>query len=143
MSDSKKLYAVAGVTGNTGAAAADALLERGAGVRVIVRDPQKGEKWAARGAEIAVADLGSAHALTDALTGTDGAYLLSPPDFNTDDFLANLNFTESDYQWVSEQIVAVADKYSEGRIVSSLEGGYQVEALARSVEIHIKSLFSE
>ncbi len=64
-------------------------------------------------------------------------------DAHADDFLANLNFTESDYQWVSELIVAVADKYSEGRIVSSLEGGYQVDALARSVETHLKSLLSK
>ena len=63
-------------------------------------------------------------------------------DAHRDDFLANLNFSDSDYQWVTEQIVAVADKYSEGRIVSSLEGGYQLDALARSVEIHIKSLLS-
>ncbi len=61
-------------------------------------------------------------------------------DAHTDDFLANLNFTESDYQWVTEQIVAVANKYSEGRIVSSLEGGYQVDALARSVEAHLEAL---
>ena len=58
-------------------------------------------------------------------------------DAHADDFLANLNFLEADYQWVTEQIVAIANKYSQGRIVSSLEGGYQVDALARSVEAHL------
>ena len=82
-------YAVAGVTGNTGKVAAETLLERGAKVRVIVRDKAKGNPWMERGAEVAVADLGDATALTEALRDTAGAYLLSPPDFATDDFLAS------------------------------------------------------
>lgn len=61
-------------------------------------------------------------------------------DAHTDDFLANLNFTEADYQWVTDQIVEIANKYSDGRIVSSLEGGYNTSALANSVEAHLRSL---
>ncbi len=61
-------------------------------------------------------------------------------DAHTDDFLANLNFTEADYQWVTEQIVDIANQYSQGRIVSSLEGGYNTSALAGSVEVHLRSL---
>ena len=82
------LYAVAGVTGNTGKVVADALLGAGAQVRVIVRDAAKGADWAARGAEVAVADLGDAGALADALRGADGAYLLVPPNMTTGDFRA-------------------------------------------------------
>ena len=81
-------YAVAGVTGNTGKVAAETLLERGARVRVIVRDKSKGNPWIERGAEVAVADLGDSTALAEALRGTAGAYLLSPPDYAADDFLA-------------------------------------------------------
>lgn len=73
------LFAVAGVSGNTGAAVANALLSRGHRVRVIVRDAGKGAAWAARGAEVAMADLSDVPALTQALCGTDGAFLLSPP----------------------------------------------------------------
>ncbi|MGQ3048925.1 MAG: NmrA family NAD(P)-binding protein [Niveispirillum sp.] len=79
------LFAVAGVSGNTGAAAANALLSRGHGVRVIVRDAGKGATWAARGAEVVVADLGDIPALTQALRGTDGAFLLSPPRYDIAD----------------------------------------------------------
>ena len=61
-------------------------------------------------------------------------------DAHTDDFLANLNFTEADYQWVTEQIVDIANQYSQGRIVSTLEGGYNTSALASSVEVHLRSL---
>lgn len=63
-------------------------------------------------------------------------------DAHQDDFLANLNFTESDYRWVTEKIVELADKYSQGRIVSSLEGGYHIQALAYSVEAHLKGLMN-
>lgn len=73
------LFAIAGVSGHTGRAAAEALLSSGARVRVIVRDAAKGEAWAARGAEVAIADLGDARALAEALRGVDGAYLLLPP----------------------------------------------------------------
>ena len=63
-------------------------------------------------------------------------------DAHADDFLANLNFTEADYQWVTDRIVEIANKYSDGRIVSSLEGGYNTSALSRSVEVHLHSLIS-
>lgn len=79
------LFAVAGVSGNTGAAVANVLLSRGHGVRVIVRDAGKGAAWAARGAEVVVADLGDIPALTQALRGTDGAFLLSPPRYDIAD----------------------------------------------------------
>lgn len=79
------LFAVAGVSGNTGAAVANVLLSRGHGVRVIVRDAGKGAAWAARGAEVVVADLGDIPALTQALRGMDGAFLLSPPRYDIAD----------------------------------------------------------
>lgn len=73
------MYAIAGVSGHVGAAAADRLLAVGAPVRVIVRDAAKGEPWSARGAEVAVADLADEAALTRALRGASGAFLLLPP----------------------------------------------------------------
>src|SRR3954470_14758557 len=76
---SSPMYAIAGVTGHTGSAAADALLAQGKPVRVIVRDPAKGAAWAARGAEVAVASLDDVPALTAALTGVAGAFVLLPP----------------------------------------------------------------
>jgi uncharacterized protein YbjT (DUF2867 family) len=75
------MYAVAGVTGNTGAAVARALLAAGEQVRVIVRRPDAGAEWQARGADVAVADLADAVALATALRGTQGAYLLNPPSY--------------------------------------------------------------
>ena len=73
------MFAIAGVTGNTGKVVADALLNQNQPVRVIVRDGAKGAPWAARGAEVAVADLEDAAALEEALRSAEGAYLLIPP----------------------------------------------------------------
>jgi uncharacterized protein YbjT (DUF2867 family) len=79
------MYAVTGVSGNTGAIVARELLERGEKVRVIVRDEAKGASWKAKGAEVAVASVDDVEALTRALSGVDGAYLISPPDPSLND----------------------------------------------------------
>ena len=78
-------YVVFGVTGRTGAAAADALLRSGHPVRVVVRDPAKGRPWAERGAEIAVADLTDLASMTKALSRVQGAYVVSPQHYNRED----------------------------------------------------------
>lgn len=81
------MFVVAGVTGNTGKVVAETLLTQGLAVRVIVRDAAKGESWKKKGAEVAVADLHDAKALTAALKGAQGAYLLNPPDFGSTDII--------------------------------------------------------
>ncbi|MCC6750328.1 MAG: NmrA family NAD(P)-binding protein [Deltaproteobacteria bacterium] len=73
------MYAIAGVSGRTGAAAAEALLAAKQSVRVIVRDARKGDPWRARGAEVAVASFEDTAGLAQALRGAKGAYLLLPP----------------------------------------------------------------
>jgi uncharacterized protein YbjT (DUF2867 family) len=78
-------YVVFGVTGRTGAAAADALLRAGQPVRVVVRDAAMGHGWAQRGAEIAVADLTDLASMTRALSRARGAYVLSPQQYNRED----------------------------------------------------------
>lgn len=87
------MFAVAGVTGHTGRSAAESLLRAGENVRVIVRDAAKGEAWRARGADVAVASLDDAAAVTQALNGTRGAYLLVPPVYGAPDVLATLAAT--------------------------------------------------
>lgn len=82
------MYAIAGVTGHTGSVVADELLRRGRKVRVIVRSAEKGAGWEAKGAEVAVASLDDADALSRALSAVEGAYLLSPPDPASDNFVA-------------------------------------------------------
>jgi acetoin utilization deacetylase AcuC-like enzyme len=61
-------------------------------------------------------------------------------DAHRDDDLAQLNFDERDYFWVTDQVRKLADRHAQGRIVSTLEGGYNLHALGRSVVAHIQGL---
>ncbi len=61
-------------------------------------------------------------------------------DAHEEDDMGNLGLLESDYAWVTEQLVQVAKETAQGRIVSMLEGGYVMSSLARSVTAHIKAL---
>ncbi len=82
------MFVIAGASGHTGSVVASTLLEKGEKVRVIVRDAQKGAPWKDKGAEVAVANLDDAAALTAALRGADGVYALIPPNFAADDPVA-------------------------------------------------------
>jgi len=61
-------------------------------------------------------------------------------DAHTDDPLADIRLTEDAYTNMTRRLMSVADECCNGRIVSVLEGGYNLEALARSVEVHIREL---
>ena len=61
-------------------------------------------------------------------------------DAHRDDDMGQMGLVEQDYAWITSRIKDVAKRHSKGRIVSSLEGGYNLHALARSVEAHIRVL---
>ena len=61
-------------------------------------------------------------------------------DAHTDDPLANLDLVEGDFAWITEQLLAIAEQTAGGRLVSVLEGGYDLGALARSTAVHVKAL---
>ena len=61
-------------------------------------------------------------------------------DAHRDDDLGQLGLVEQDYAWITQRIKEVAKRHAKGRIVSSLEGGYNLSALARSVEAHVRVL---
>jgi acetoin utilization deacetylase AcuC-like enzyme len=61
-------------------------------------------------------------------------------DAHRDDPLANLQWTEDDYYWVTQQMVAVANTHCAGRLIATLEGGYALDALARSAARHVSAL---
>ena len=81
------MYVVAGVTGQTGRAVAQALLEQGKPVTVIVRTEEKGRAWRSKGAKVAVAALEDAAVLQGVLAGTEGAYLLVPPNYGAETYM--------------------------------------------------------
>jgi acetoin utilization deacetylase AcuC-like enzyme len=54
--------------------------------------------------------------------------------------MGNLGLVERDYAWVTRQIMDVAQHHCHGRVISCLEGGYALSALARSAAAHVKVL---
>jgi acetoin utilization deacetylase AcuC-like enzyme len=61
-------------------------------------------------------------------------------DAHIQDPLCQLNVTTPDFAWVTEALMEVADECCDGRVVSTLEGGYDLEALAESVSVHVNAL---
>lgn len=61
-------------------------------------------------------------------------------DAHREDELGQMRLVEADYAWMTEQVMAVAERHAQGRIVSCLEGGYDLSALGRSVAVHVKAL---
>ena len=61
-------------------------------------------------------------------------------DAHREDDMGQLGMNEQDYAWITQRIKDVARRFSKGRIVSCLEGGYMMSPLARSVEAHVRVL---
>ena len=59
-------------------------------------------------------------------------------DGHRDDDMGGMGLVEADYAWITRQIMAVAKEHAGGRVVSCLEGGYDLSALGRSVVAHLK-----
>ncbi len=61
-------------------------------------------------------------------------------DAHREDELGQMGLVEADYEWITRRLVEVAERHAQGRIVSCLEGGYHLSALARSVAAHVRVL---
>lgn len=64
-------------------------------------------------------------------------------DAHADDPLAQLNWQTSDFAWLTERLCDLASKHCQGRVVSTLEGGYDLRALAASVAAHVTVLMEK
>ncbi|MEF7617296.1 histone deacetylase family protein [Aquincola sp. MAHUQ-54] len=67
-------------------------------------------------------------------------YVSAGFDAHREDDMGNLGLVEADYEWVTQQLMGVARRHCEGRMISCLEGGYVLSPLARSVAAHVKVL---
>ena len=63
-------------------------------------------------------------------------------DAHRNDPLAQLMLDEADYTWITEKLIEIADRHADGRLVSALEGGYDLPALGSSVAAHTRVLMS-
>jgi uncharacterized protein YbjT (DUF2867 family) len=76
------MYAITGITGKVGGELARRLLSAGRPVRAVVRDAAKGTAWAARGCDLALAEMDDAAQLAAAFAGAEGVFLLPPSEFD-------------------------------------------------------------
>jgi NAD(P)H dehydrogenase (quinone) len=76
------MFSITGITGNVGGNVAHYLLAAGQPVRAVVRDRRKGDAWAERGCEVAIADITDATALVSAFKAAEGVFVLVPPNFD-------------------------------------------------------------
>ncbi len=72
--------------------------------------------------------------------GPDMLVISAGFDAHQSDPIANMRLVEADFMWATERIADVAKRHANGRIVSMLEGGYDLTALAKSVAVHVKTL---
>lgn len=63
-------------------------------------------------------------------------------DAHKDDPLASIMLVEDDFKWITEELMIIAGSCCKGRIISALEGGYNLKALAASVAVHVKTLMA-
>jgi acetoin utilization deacetylase AcuC-like enzyme len=63
-------------------------------------------------------------------------------DAHADDPLANLNLIDADFGWITGKLCGIAERHAGGRVVSTLEGGYNLDALGRSAAEHVKALMA-
>jgi acetoin utilization deacetylase AcuC-like enzyme len=61
-------------------------------------------------------------------------------DAHREDLLGGMSLVEADYVWMTQKLMEVADRHSHKRVVSMLEGGYNLSALGRSAVAHVKAL---
>jgi acetoin utilization deacetylase AcuC-like enzyme len=88
--------------------------------------------------------LGMTRDILPALDGFGPELLLISAGFDAhaSDPLAQLMLDESDYVWVTERLLETARQHASGRIVSTLEGGYDLPALGASAAAHVRTLMS-
>jgi acetoin utilization deacetylase AcuC-like enzyme len=67
-------------------------------------------------------------------------YISAGFDGHREDDMGHLGLVEADYAWVTQQLMAVAKRHCQGRMISCLEGGYVLSPLARSATAHVKVL---
>ena len=61
-------------------------------------------------------------------------------DAHREDDMGNLGLVDADYEWITRQLMAVAHRHAQGRVVSCLEGGYVLNPLARAATAHVRVL---
>jgi acetoin utilization deacetylase AcuC-like enzyme len=64
-------------------------------------------------------------------------------DGHVEDDMSDLALVDDDYRWITELIVELAERFAQGRIISTLEGGYNLDSLARAATVHVRALMGQ
>ncbi len=147
------MFVVIGATGNTGTSVVETLLSKKQAVRVIVRSAEKGAGWKAKGAEVAVASLDDVSALTKAFQGAKGVYLLVPPNYGAEAWLADQRgrmdrAAEAVQKSEASHVVFLSSVGGHiaggtGPIRAASYGEHALEAVAKNITILRPSYFME
>ena len=125
------MFAITGVTGQVGGAAARALLDAGHAVRAVLRDESKAAPWRERGAEVAIASFEDADALTAAFRGTAGVFVMIAPNFAPQPGYPNAHAAAA-------VLKEALSKAQPGRVVAlSSVGGQHETGLGLITQVHI------
>lgn len=125
------MYIVTGTTGQTGSVVAKTLLEKGLPIRVIVRSEEKGKPWRELGAEVAIADVQDADALTKAFEGGKVLYLMNPPNYQSEDMYAEARKAIAAFQ------TAIKNSTLEKLVVLSSIGAHLPSGTGPVVGLHL------
>jgi len=125
------MYIVSGATGQTGSVVARTLLEKDLPVRVIVRSEEKGKPWKDLGAEVAVADVQDADALTKAFQGGKVLYLMNPPNYQSEDMFVEAEKVIEAFQ------AAIENSSPEKLVVLSSVGAHLPSGTGPIVSLHL------
>src|SRR5258706_6371221 len=104
------MFSITGITGNVGGSVANRLLAAGRPIRAVVRDGRKGDAWAERGCEVALADITDAAALASVFNGAEGVFVLVPSNFDP-----ALGFPEA--RQIATALKSALEKARPGRVV--------------------------
>lgn len=132
------MYVIFGATGQTGSAVADTLLEQKLPVRVVLRSDKAADAWRGKGADVALAEVSDAEAMTNAMRSADAVYAMNPPAYNVADMFALA-------REIGERYVA-AVKHSGARKVVLLSsiGSQHAEGTGNILTNHIlEQIFSD
>jgi len=130
------MFVISGVSGNTGSVVAQTLIDQGQPVRVLVRSEEKATPWREKGAEVAIAEIMDAKAMTKALEGASGAYFLLPPD------LANETFIDDSIKRAEALVEAAKSARLRHAVILSSVGAQHEERVGPiSTIAHLEKLF--
>jgi uncharacterized protein YbjT (DUF2867 family) len=104
------MYAITGITGHVGSAAANILLNNNQQIRAVLRNERKAQQWLTKGAEVTITELHDEQALEAAFKGTDGVFIMTPPLFESADPMA-------DHDLMLAALTLAIEKAKPGKVV--------------------------